>query len=198
MQINPHFIYNTLAGIKWLVYQGDEKKTVRVIDAFITLLRSTISSTEEFITVRQEKENLENYALINHARYGDHIKVEFFITPDCEVCFLPKMILQPFLENAFFHAFLPGEEGTIQIFMNRSEDRLSIRIMDNGTGMDEGQTTTQVYSTKKEQFSGIGIHNVRERLALVYGERFTMKIDSQKDRGTVVNLELPVRIDSRK
>ena len=83
MQINPHYIYNTLASIKWLVYQNDRDRTVQTIDAFISLLRNTISNTDEFITIDQEVQNLENYILINHTRYGDAVQVEFYVSQNC-------------------------------------------------------------------------------------------------------------------
>ena len=101
MQINPHYMYNTLASIKWLAWQQDTKKTTEVIDAFISLLRNTISNTDEFITVEQEIRNLENYVKINQVRYGDHVKVEYYIPAQCMELRLPKLILQPFVENAF-------------------------------------------------------------------------------------------------
>ena len=108
MQINPHYIYNTLASIKWLVYQNNTEKATQAIDAFISLLRNTISNTDEFISVEQELVNIENYCLINQTRYGENISVEYYVNPECFDRLLPKMILQPFVENAFFHAFPSG------------------------------------------------------------------------------------------
>ena len=84
MQINPHFIYNTLSSIKWLVWQESKAKSCEIIDAFIYLLRNTISNKNEMITVSEEIKNLKNYVLINHVRYGDKINVNFFIMPECE------------------------------------------------------------------------------------------------------------------
>ncbi|MFQ7550182.1 MAG: sensor histidine kinase [Blautia marasmi] len=105
MQINPHYIYNTLASIKWLIFQGNVERSTKTIDAFISLLRNTISNTDEYIPIAKEIENLKNYVLINNTRYGDKIQVEYFVTFGCEEYRIPKMILQPFVENAFFHAF---------------------------------------------------------------------------------------------
>ena len=122
MQINPHYIYNTLASIKWLIWQGDTQKTTGVIDAFIALLRNTISNTDEFVTVEQEIQNLKNYVLINQARYGDSVSAEFYVTPQCSSYRVPKLILQPFVENAFFHGFADGRRGKIQVFV-KEEDR---------------------------------------------------------------------------
>lgn len=191
MQINPHYIYNTLASIKWLVYQNDTEKTTRTIDAFISLLRNTISNTDEFITVEQELVNLENYILINHTRYGDAVKVEYYVSHNCYDCLLPKLIVQPFIENAFFHAFPSGRGGSIQIFIKEKEGSLEIRIEDDGIGMAPTKAREAV-TRKKEHFSGIGIHNVQERLQLLYGMEYGIQINSHEEQGTIVTVRLPV------
>lgn len=194
MQINPHYIYNTLASIKWLVYQNDSEKTLQMIDAFISLLRNTISNADEFITIRQEVENLNNYILINHTRYGEAVKVEFYVSQNCYDCLIPKLILQPFLENAFFHAFPSGRTGTIQIFMKQKGEDLEIRIVDDGIGMEKTKAKQVVYQeTKKEHFSGIGIHNVQDRLRLLYGKEYGIRIESVEQQGTTVVVNLPAR-----
>ena len=98
MQINPHYIYNTLTSIKWLIMQGDTVKSTKAIDAFIKLLRSTISKSDEYISVEEEIENLKNYMYINEIRYGEKIKTEFFISiNEPDQLMIPKMILQPFI-----------------------------------------------------------------------------------------------------
>lgn len=193
MQINPHYIYNTLAGIKWLVYQNDTDKTIKTIDAFIELLRNTISNSDEYITIEQELNNIKNYILIHKTRYDDQISCEYYISSNCYDCLLPKMILQPFIENAFFHAFPSGRRGTVQIFIKKKDDILEIEISDDGVGMDESYAKkTLINDTKKEHFSGIGMHNVQERLKLLYGENYGVTIKSLKNEGTTVIIRIPV------
>lgn len=194
MQINPHYIYNTLASIKWLVYQNDREKTISTIDAFISLLQNTINNTDEFITISRELDNLEHYILIIHTRYGDSVDVEHYVSRSCNDCLIPKLILQPFIENAFFHAFPSGRTGTIQIFIGQKNNTLEIRIMDDGVGMEQGKARKMlVQDTKKEHFSGIGIHNVQDRLKLLYGEGYGIHIESREQEGTTVTITLPVR-----
>lgn len=193
MQINPHYIYNTLASIKMLVYQNDVEKTTLVIDAFINLLKNTISNKNEFITVEQEQKNLMNYTLIIYTRYGERVGVEYYISKNCEELLIPKLILQPFIENAFFHAFPSERRGTIQIFIKTKKDVLSICIRDNGVGMDpEKASQLAEKEEKKEYYSGIGIHNVHERLQLLFGEEYGVQIESRKEEGTKINIALPV------
>lgn len=193
MQINPHYIYNTLASVKWLIWQGDKEKSVQVIDAFIQLLRNTISNKNEFITVKEEIENLKNYVIINQTRYGNQVNVEFYVTPECEEKKIPKLILQPFVENAFFHAFPQGEKGIISIFVRESDGLLKVEIEDNGIGMNS-QTLRNLMDKKnapKEHFTGIGVNNVDDRMKLIYGQNYGILVESQEGHGTKISLYFP-------
>lgn len=193
MQINPHYMYNTLASIKWLTWQGDVKKSTAVIDAFISLLRNTISNTDEFVTVEQEVANLKNYVLINQTRYGDAVGVEFYVVDKCKEYLVPKLILQPFVENAFFHAFPEGMEGEISVFIKEEKKYLRFDIEDNGVGMDAEQlyTLNNKKDKKSEHFTGIGINNVDDRIKLIYGMDYGINIVSEKDKGTTITILLP-------
>lgn len=193
MQINPHYIYNTLASIKWLIFQGDVEKSTKTIDAFISLLRSTISNTDEYITIEREMESLKNYVLINNTRYGDKIQVEYYVTFGCEGCKIPKMILQPFVENAFFHAFPYDAEGSIKIFARKLKGNLQIKIIDNGVGIANNRLKEMTgKNAKTEHFSGIGINNVDDRLKLLYGNECGIRIESEENKGTVVTILIPI------
>lgn len=194
MQINPHYIYNTLASIKMLVFQNAREQAVETLDAFIALLRSTITNTDEFITIQQEVENLKNYMLIIRTRYGDRIHAEYYVSSNCYHCKILKMILQPFLENAVFHAFPDGRKGTIQVVVRRNGTQLVIRIIDDGIGMKQQKADQLVeQSIKKEYFSGIGIHNVDDRLKLLFGEQYGVHIESKPEEGTAIIVTLPLK-----
>lgn len=195
MQINPHYMYNTLASIKWLIWQGDAAKSTAVIDAFISLLRNTISNTDEFVSVEQEIENLRNYTLINQTRYGDAVDVEFYVSESCKECLVPKLILQPFVENAFFHAFPKGMSGEISVFVKEERRYLRFDIVDDGVGMGtETLSALRNKTTKKsEHFTGIGINNVDDRIKLIYGMDYGINIVSEKEKGTTITILLPRR-----
>ena len=194
-QINPHYIYNTLASVKWLIWQGDKDKSVRVIDAFIELLRNTISNKNEFITVRHEIENLKNYVLINQIRYGSQVNVEYYVSLSCEEQKVPKLILQPFVENAFFHAFPEARQGTIAIYVKDTENFIRFEIMDNGVGMDYQKLVSlqNRKDQKSEHFTGIGVTNVDDRIKLIYGNDYGINITSEKGKGTTIVILLPKR-----
>lgn len=197
MQINPHYIYNTLTSIKWLIMQGDTVKSTKAIDAFIKLLRSTISKSDEYISVEEEIENLKNYMYINEIRYGEKIKTEFFISiNEPDQLMIPKMILQPFIENAFFHGFPEGQNGEIFVCVREKAEKLIVEIIDNGVGMDERQVNeleNGKSSRKSEHFTEIGINNIRDRLKLIYENQYELKIKSSLGEGTTVTVVLPIQ-----
>ncbi|MEK3784978.1 sensor histidine kinase [Paenibacillus sp. FSL K6-1230] len=192
-QINPHFLYNTLASIKMLVQRGNKETASETINALISLLQNTISNVSETITIEQELVNMKNYVFINHVRYGDRIKVNYFVAPDCMHFQVPKLIIQPFIENAFFHAFNEKPGGTIYILVSSDRDRLIIEVVDNGDGMDELSNQGELPNpkSKRQLFTGIGVQNVNNRIALLYGEQYGVAISSTKGEGTKVKITLP-------
>lgn len=195
MQINPHFIYNTLSSIKWLIWQGKIEKSTETIDAFISLLQNTISNKNEMITILEEVNNLKNYVLINHIRYGDNINVNFFVMPNCEDYIIPKLILQPFIENSFFHGFNDKSNGSIHVFINEQNNNLVCEIIDNGIGIknDDIKKILRKSSGKHEHFTSIGINNVNDRIKLLYGEEYGITITSEENKGTNVRVVIPAQ-----
>ncbi|KAA0965597.1 sensor histidine kinase [Sporosarcina sp. ANT_H38] len=196
-QINPHFLYNTLASIKIMVKQGDKEKAAEMINKLISLLQNTIGNISETNTVEQELTNMKDYTFINQARYGEQIRVNYYITPDCLSYQLPKLIIQPFIENAFFHAFNKKNSGFIHIMIGRERDSLICEIVDNGDGMETNlEKQMPSYKSKRQLFSGIGVKNVNERIKLLYGETYGVEITSPLGEGTKVRIRLPI-IESR-
>lgn len=193
-QINPHFLYNTLTSIKFMVNQGGKEETESMINALISLLQNTVGNVSETITVRQEVDNLKNYVLINQKRYGDRIKVNYFVSPDCMELQIPKLILQPFMENSFFHGFNHKQEGTIHVLAWREGENLICEVADNGDGMEvSGDSTLPSTKRKQQFFSGIGVRNVHERIQLIYDESYGVTVSSELGKGTKVRILLPIQ-----
>jgi len=194
-QINPHFLYNTLASIKFMVQQGGKEEAAETINALISLLQQTIGQMDETFAVKQELETLKHYVFINRKRYGDRIKVNFFVAPDCMEYSVPKLILQPFLENAFFHGFNRKPEGTINVMVWREGANLICEVADNGDGMEAPDAAAKLPDTrrKRQLFSGIGVRNVHERVRLMYGDAYGVNIASKIGEGTTVRITLPAR-----
>ncbi|RGL31710.1 sensor histidine kinase [Paenibacillus polymyxa] len=195
-QINPHFLYNTLASIKMLVLKGNKETAAETINALISLLQNTISNVSETITIEQEMANMQNYVFINHVRYGQRVQVNYFVSPDCLEYHVPKLIIQPFIENSFFHAFNEKNTGHIYILVSKTEDTLICEVVDDGDGMDLDGNTAQDGlpnpKSKRQLFTGIGIQNVHNRITLLYGEEYGVTISSKKGEGTKVRMTLPL------
>jgi two-component system, sensor histidine kinase YesM len=193
-QINPHFLYNTLTSIKFMVQQGGKEETEATINAFISLLQNTIGNVNETITVKQEMDNLRNYVLINQKRYGNRIKVNYFVTPDCMELQIPKLILQPFMENSFFHGFIRKPAGFINVLVWQDGNTLICEVIDNGDGMEVSEDNNLPNTKRKQQhFSGIGVRNVHERIQLIFGEEYGVTIESSLGEGTKVRITLPIQ-----
>ncbi|MGE6573737.1 sensor histidine kinase [Paenibacillus sp. PCH8] len=193
-QINPHFLYNTLASVKVLVQQGNKDRAAETINALIGLLQNTISDVSQTVTVEQEVENLKNYVFINHVRYGGRIKAAFYVAPDCTHYHVPKLVIQPFIENAFFHGFIKKETGTIHVMVSRAGESLICEIMDNGDGIKGLNMEGALPNPKnnRQLFSGIGIRNVHDRIELLYGSPYGVTIMSTVGEGTRVTVTLPL------
>jgi len=192
-QINPHFLYNTLTSVKIMVQQGDKEKAADTINALISLLQHAVGNVHETIRLKEEIENLKSYVFINQVRYGERIQVSYFIAPDCLDLQVPKLIIQPFIENAFFHAFNQKLEGFIHIVVLKEENQLVCEIVDNGDGMQIKEGHRLPGSKRNRQlFSGIGVRNVHERIKLLYGNAYGVHISSNPGEGTHIRLVLPV------
>ena len=188
MQINPHFLYNTLSSIKYLAKQQRILEVDETIHSLISILQNVIGTADELTTVRDEIENLNYFIYINQVRYGDGIKVNYHISEECYGLIIPKLIIQPFIENSFFHGFAGMNSGNINVFINKNDDLLLIEILDNGHGMDCSKDVT---TQKKYHFTGIGINNVDERIGLLYGGNYGIEVQSEVGSGTSIMIHLP-------
>ena len=192
LKIQPHFIYNTLTAIKFQVIQNKNQDAVDSLDAFIRLLRNLIGTKDEFISLDEELRNLNDYIHILKIRFGSNIKTTIHQKATTSIL-VPKLIIQPFVENCYIHAF-PNENklGKIDIFILEQTDTIKIDIIDNGIGFDVHDTSSK--TQEQQRFSGIGISNITERLELIYQEKDLLIIESQPNIGTLVSIILPKKI----
>lgn len=192
-QINPHFLYNTLTTVKFMVGKGDNEKATGTIHALIRLLQHTLGDINETVTVKDELDHTKDYVSINQARYGKRIRVHYFVAPDCYDYTVPKLVLQPFIENSFFHGFNEKKTGFIQIMVNKTEDTLHLEVSDDGDGFNMSKERfPYVLSDKKTSLSGIGMRNVHERITLLYGNDYGVRVSSERGVGTQVKISLPL------
>ena len=192
-QINPHFLYNTLNSVKHLIEMQNNGNACQIIDSLISLLRSTLGKTNTMVTVADEVKNVKNYISIIEPRYGGLVKAEIFVESECLSCEIPNLLLQPLVENAFFHAFQETKTGLIRIFISKIGSEISCEIIDNGDGMNSIQITKTLKTPKSDQQSAtrIGLSNVKERLNLLYPDKNTFQITSELGYGTNITLSFP-------
>lgn len=193
MQINPHFLYNTLDSVKHLIEMQNNTNAYKIIDSLISLLRSTLGKTNTMVTVEDEVRNAKNYISIIEPRYGGLIKAEVLVDDECMPLEMPNLLLQPLVENAFFHAFQETKTGIIRIFIALIDQELSCEIIDNGDGMDALQLakTMKNNNVSHQSATRIGLANVKERLNILYPGKNTFQITSEPGYGTNITLSFP-------
>ena len=202
MQINPHFLYNTLSTIRYLVENNyDRGQISNAISGFIQLLRSTISNKAECIPLKDELDNLASYVALMNFRYGERIHLQIYMHPSAlGSCLVPKLLLQPVVENSIFHGF-PGEDQRIDITLYIAETggTLRIEITDNGCGIDEETLEKIRHGTHftKEHMTGMGLDNVNQRLRMMYGVEYGLEINSTEGMGTIVRIKLPAHCSKK-
>ena len=195
-QINPHFLYNTLDIIVWMVENEQKQEAVKVVTALARFFRISLSRGKSIIRVSDELEHVRNYLMIQHMRFKN--KFTYQIQADDDVLEMAslKLMLQPLVENAIYHGmeFMDGD-GEILIRASKKGDELLFSIEDNGLGMCPEQVERLLTDTShvpSRRGSGIGVRNVNERIRLYFGEDYGLEIDSEPDEGTRIYIHLPV------
>ena len=185
-QINPHFLFNTLNSISSLV-RADPDSARLMIVKLGNILRRLLRKGDSFVPLREEFDFLDDYLDIEVARFGrDKLRVVKELEPASLDLLVPSMILQPLVENAVKHGFASKvEPGTIHLRSRSADHRLVIEVEDDGVGMPPAGASTS-------SGTGIGMQNVTERLQVVYGDAAEMSVASERNRGTLVRLVLPV------
>ena len=194
-QITPHFLYNTLDIIVWMIENENLTDAVRVVTALARFFRISLSRGKSIITVRDELEHVRNYLMIQHMRYKN--KFTYTVEAEDEVLDLAslKLVLQPLVENAIYHGmeFMDGD-GEIRIRAWRQDKDLFMSVSDNGLGMTREQVKRLFGDTDhmpSGRGSGIGVKNVHQRIRLYFGNDYGLEIQSEPDEGTTVTAHLP-------
>ena len=183
-QINPHFLFNTLASISSLI--RTQPDTARMLITKLSgLLRRLMRSTDHFVTLREELESVDEYLDIEVVRFGPQLKVVKRISPDTLDVIVPSMILQPLVENSIKHGLEKKiGEGRITIRSSRQRGEVLIDVIDNGVGVSPGHVD-------RVKTGGIGLRNVNERLRVIYGANYQLQLDSVPGEGTCARIVIP-------
>ena len=211
-QINPHFLYNTLDGIRSEALIAGVDHVAEMTEALATFFRYTISKDESLVSVEDELENCRIYFKIQQYRFGDRIRLEI----DCEEenkekimqCRIPKLTLQQILENSIIHGTeLKLGQGTQTIHLSLTGSRLLICVSDDGVGMSErtleelndklGRSGDQLTVADREKKGGIALYNVNHRIHLIFGEQYGLHVFSMENVGTDVEISIPIVLSER-
>lgn len=193
-QINPHFLYNTLDSIVWLVENNKNADAQEMVVALAKLFRIGISRDRELIPVRDEIEHVRNYLLIQSIRYSDSFDYSFSVDESTLDCQTMKLVLQPIVENCIYHGLKNKiDRGHIRVTAKRDSGYLELSVADNGYGMRE-ETIAMLYASFKDGVvsDSVGLKNIYQRVMIYYGGDAEMRIESELDEGTTITIREPL------
>ncbi len=195
-QINPHFLYNTLDTVVWLIEGNELDKAVNIVVSLSEFFRLVLSRGQEFITIREEEMHIRSYLEIQQVRYSDILKFDISIEPELYRYRILKLTLQPLVENSLYHGIkYKRAEGRIEVIGKRDGNLIRFLVRDNGVGMEEAELLKlreEIRKPCKETEKGFGLANVNERIRMNFGSQYGMQIDSVRHQGTCVSITIPM------
>ncbi|OKZ61794.1 sensor histidine kinase [Mediterraneibacter faecis] len=198
-QINPHFLYNTLDTIVWLAEAKQTDEVVSMVTALSSFFRTTLSKGKDYITIQEEKSHIESYLQIQQFRYQDIMDYEIDIDEDIYSYYIPKLTIQPLVENALYHGIKNKRgKGLIRISGQKEADRIRLTVEDNGIGMSSEKLEklrSSVYRIRDDEANGFGLANVHQRLQYYYGKEYGVFFESEEGKGTVATIVIGTEIE---
>lgn len=198
-QINPHFLYNTLDTIVWMIECDKSDEATEMVVALSDFFRLVLSKGKEFISIRMEEQHIRSYLQIQEKRYHDIMEYHIDISPELYEYQIPKMTLQPIVENALYHGIkYKRSKGIIDISGELTGNLIYLTVSDDGAGMDEENLKNlshEILKPCKETDRGFGLANVNERIRMYFGEEYGIHIESAPGRGTKITIVIPAILD---
>lgn len=193
MQFNPHFLYNTLENIKFLI-KLDPDKAQKTILRLSELLRYSVDNEAPTARIGEDIRRIEHYLYILKLRFGKKFVYEIDVPDDVQNCVVPKLIVQPLIDNSVKHGFADRERMKVSIGAHTVGKKLYIVVRDDGAGMSEDalKAMRKLIRSQSNKTNHIGLYNVERRIELLYGREYGMTIDSASGSGTTVHISLPV------
>ncbi|MEK8126624.1 sensor histidine kinase [Paenibacillus filicis] len=197
-QINPHFLYNTLNSIAWMSYREGADKTADMIQRLSVFFRFNLSQGADIITIEKELTIVENYLFLSQIRFGDKLTYAIEVEPHLTQMRIPKLLLQPLVENAVVHGIEQMEgQGFIHLFVYESEGQLVLEVTDNGMGipaekLEQMRAAVQARqrAVAPDQADGFALFNTRERLRNYFGDEVAIEVNSRLNFGTSVKIKV--------
>ena len=192
-QINPHFLYNTLDLVNWLAFSGRTDDIHRAVVSLSKYYRLVLNKGQDTLTLEEELQHVGYYVKIQDIRFPGRITYLEEVDPGVKGSLVPKIMLQPLVENAIQHGIWekPEKKGTIRILGSEKDGAVWVRVMDDGAGMDSGTLEHVMDGTITSTGSGYGIRNVHARLQLMFGEEYGLSYESREGEGTCVTIRFP-------
>ena len=194
-QINPHFLYNTLDTIIWLIEGSESDQAVDMVVALSDFFRLVLSKGKEFISIEEEEVHIRSYLEIQEMRYHDILEYDIQIDAVLYQYQILKLTLQPIIENALYHGIKHKRaKGCISIYGEKINDVIRFTIRDDGIGMEAKELETLQEDIKrpcKETERGFGLANVNERIRMYFGEQYGLKLSSKQSKGTIIEITIP-------
>lgn len=193
-QINPHFLYNALDSITWMIEGERNDEAAFMISQLAKLFRISLSKGHTIISVRDELQHAKSYMNIQRIRYKDAFSVTFDVDPELEEYCAVKLTLQPILENSINYGVDPMDDcGEIFIRVKKENDMLILSVEDNGIGMSQEEVSLLLTDSnrKRKHGSGVGLININNRVQILFGKEYGLLIESEPDEGTRVSIRIP-------
>jgi len=191
-QINPHFLYNTLGVMRWEAIECQNVKLVAMIDDLTTFYRLSLNRGRGLLSIEQELKLVQAYINIQQIRWDNVVEVIINVDPEVEKIVIPKMILQPLVENIWLHGNITAQNNRkIKIIVQDADSYVEFKIWDNGDGVPKKVLERFRNEISEEDSFGIGIQFIRNILKYYYGENFKYEVSSKKNMGTLVSITLP-------
>ena len=194
-QINPHFLYNTLDTIIWLIYGKENERAIEMVDALSQFFRTSLSDGKDFIPVFTELTHVTSYLMIQKNRNGNSYEYDIEVCEEMMDKIIMKLMIQPLAENAFYHGLKPKGGGRIAIRGRMEGEDIIFEVEDNGVGMEEDKfrklsDCLRNGDTAALREIGYGLYNVQQRVRLYYGEGYGLDIQSKLGEGTKITLKI--------
>lgn len=195
-QINPHFLYNTLDSIRWNALSHGEKEVARQLEALSMMLRNTLNFGQKQTTIEQEMSIIENYCFLLQERFRNEITVDLQLEPELLHEKIPKLLIQPLVENAYKHG-LENQLGKkkIRVMVKRRKNCILILVWDNGMGCDPCEVYRRMETENSREC--FALKNIRDRIALEYGDEAQFRLYSRPGHGTVAKITIPLEKSKR-
>ena len=197
-QINPHFLYNTLDTIIWLIESGEITEAVNMVGSLSNFFRFSLSRGQNVITLKEEQQHIRSYLEIQQMRYRDLMEYQIELPEELEHFLLPKLTLQPLVENALYHGIkIRRRKGLICVSGRIVDNQVILEVTDDGCGMTPERLAEVRASLTEGRREGFGLRTVHQRIQILFGPEYGLEVESTPDVGTTIFVKIPMQTNEQ-